>query len=698
MVNASDCSNNTRFRIGAGIHDITGPAAARVMLGYVNFTEQFTSGIHMRLRSRAFVFESECNGKRIVFVSADLGMIFGSVKREVVRRLRQCLDEDTYSDENVIISATHTHSGPGGYSHHLLYNAISLSFDERNFETIVSGICKSILKAHRSLTSGSIRIGVGQLAGASKNRSPEAYLRNPDKGGYTCNTDRDLTLLRLTADDERRREVGVINWFAVHGTSLSKDNRLISGDNKGYASYLFEKALGTDYLTDVTFVAAFAQSNEGDVSPNVYYDGGGKDGRYEDEFSSLEASATAQCQAALEVFEAAPEVITGGIDYRHVYVDLADEPVAAAWTDGAGPQQTCSSAIGVSKLAGAEDGRGPGLLVRVIPEGVSTANFTLPRRVLIWVAQRVIVCLVKWARPFFWQRKARRRLAGGLLVTPRKTDCQGPKPILLPTGSMRPDPWTQNVLPLQLATIGQLAIIAVPFECTTMAGRRIRAAVRQQLESTGVRHYVIAGLANDYGGYVTTREEYGAQHYEGASTEFGPWQLDAIRQRTAALAAALRDGETTPSTVEPADPKAIFDLPEDLDPVNYDSAPGGKFGAVRIDAKARYRRAEKVRVSFWAGHPARDFQTQGTFLEVQRKAGDDWESVARDWDPETRFSWRRRRRFLIHPHSEATIEWTVPPDQPPGIYRIVHQGHAKLRSGRLEPYEGTSRTFEVGAG
>jgi hypothetical protein len=34
--------------------------------------------------------------------------------------------------------------------------------------------------------------------------------------------------------------VGAINWFALHGTSMNNTNRLVSGDNKGAASRLFE--------------------------------------------------------------------------------------------------------------------------------------------------------------------------------------------------------------------------------------------------------------------------------------------------------------------------------------------------------------------------------------------------------------------------------------------------------------------------
>ena len=84
------------------------------------------------------------------------------------------------------------------------------------------------------------------------------------------------------------------SWFAVHCTSMNNTNGLISGDNKGYASYLMEKDMNKGALPGHVrtttmlyisihacilrlvvcppqgdFLAAFAQSNEGDVSPNT---------------------------------------------------------------------------------------------------------------------------------------------------------------------------------------------------------------------------------------------------------------------------------------------------------------------------------------------------------------------------------------------------------------------------------------------
>ena len=115
---AEACANNTEFNVGVGIDDITGPAAEQGMMGYAMIKQQ-TAGLHSRLWARAFVIESPCNGKRLVLVSADLGQLFQGIKLEVVKELKKRFGE-RYRAENVILSATHQHSGPGGYSTYTL--------------------------------------------------------------------------------------------------------------------------------------------------------------------------------------------------------------------------------------------------------------------------------------------------------------------------------------------------------------------------------------------------------------------------------------------------------------------------------------------------------------------------------------------------------------------------------------------------
>ena len=56
---------------------------------------------------------------------------------------------------------------------------------------------------------------------------------------YEGNTDTEMTILKF--ESSKKEELGMINWFPVHTTSMNHSNVLISGDNKGYASQLFER-------------------------------------------------------------------------------------------------------------------------------------------------------------------------------------------------------------------------------------------------------------------------------------------------------------------------------------------------------------------------------------------------------------------------------------------------------------------------
>jgi len=73
-----------------------------------------------------------------------------------------------------------------------------------------------------------------------------------------------------------------------------------------------------------------------------------------------------------------------------------------------------------------------------------------------------------------------------------------------------------QILQVQLVKIGQYALIAFPSEITTMAGRRLKKTVLDSLSSVGVKYVTISALTNGYAQYVTTKEEYDIQWYEGA--------------------------------------------------------------------------------------------------------------------------------------------------------------------------------------
>ncbi|HZI12758.1 MAG TPA: neutral/alkaline non-lysosomal ceramidase C-terminal domain-containing protein [Myxococcus sp.] len=132
----------------------------------------------------------------------------------------------------------------------------------------------------------------------------------------------------------------------------------------------------------------------------------------------------------------------------------------------------------------------------------------------------------------------------------------------------------------------------------------------------------------------------------------------------------------------------------------YDHVPTDtRFGQVVSgrDVAEQHRRCDTARVTFWGAHPRNDLQTQGSYLEVQRRQEDgSWVPVAYDWDWETRFSWKGYPCPPRGACSQVTVEWDIPMRTAPGTYRLFHQGSWRARpEDKPQPYTGTSREFIV---
>ena len=89
------------LNVGVGMADMTGPSVEINFMGYA-LPSQRGSGIHQRLRARAFAFEDE--GKRIVYVSVDGGMGSDLVKMRVIEKLNAQLGDGVYSHVRNIFS------------------------------------------------------------------------------------------------------------------------------------------------------------------------------------------------------------------------------------------------------------------------------------------------------------------------------------------------------------------------------------------------------------------------------------------------------------------------------------------------------------------------------------------------------------------------------------------------------------------
>lgn len=52
---------------------------------------------------------------------------------------------DLYTEKNVMISATHSHSTPGGFMLHMLFDLTTFGFVRETFDAMVNGITKVTL-------------------------------------------------------------------------------------------------------------------------------------------------------------------------------------------------------------------------------------------------------------------------------------------------------------------------------------------------------------------------------------------------------------------------------------------------------------------------------------------------------------------------------------------------------------------------
>ncbi|KAK9785596.1 hypothetical protein WJX73_002285 [Symbiochloris irregularis] len=627
-------SPTSAYLVGTGKADITGPAADVNLMGYAS-PGQLAAGIYTRLYARAFMIADQADpSKRFVFVNMDACMAAQGVTLAVLHKLKEQY-KGVYTEQNVALSGIHTHSGPGGYLQYVLYDITSLGFVQQSFDALVDGIVEAIAQAHDSLAPGHLQVTQGELLEANINRSPTAYEANPaeERARFDHDTDKTLTLLKLL--DAQGMGVGAVAWYAVHCTSINNTNSLISGDNKGAAAQLFSKWAASEDAASAnvskSIVAAFAQSNVGDTSPNTagafcadtglpcsrehslcngrneQCIGRGPAWKADDHgFLSNEIIAGYQADKASELWKGSADALSGAVESRHAYLDMSSIEVLASNYTRAG--RTCKPAMGFSFAAGTTDGPG------AFDFKQGDNNGTL-----------------------FW------RLVRSFIHIPtaEQADCHAPKPILLDTGNINiPYAWQPSIVEISVLRAGQLVILCVPGEFTTMAGRRLRQAIYDQVAPVwgDTVTVVIAGLSNTYSGYITTFEEYQVQRFEAAATAYGPHTLDAYVQEFMKLTQAMTEGKATEPGPSPPDlgPKQWSFLP----PVVIDSTPSGKgFGSVVADVPPReYKVGDTVTAVFQSACPRNDIRRGGSFLAVERQQGASWDTVFTDNDMSTKQS------------------------------------------------------------
>ncbi|XP_022119315.2 neutral ceramidase [Pieris rapae] len=674
---------DTLYDVGVGIADMTGPCVQINFMGYADIG-QSGRGIHTRQFSRAFIFVQ--GDTRIVLVTADVQAIGIGVRREVVHKLQEIYG-DMYTLRNVIITATHTHSAPGGHLVDFILDVSILGFSKETLDAYVEGITRSIVRAHENIVPARLFYGSANVLNAQLNRSPFSYNQNPEeeRNRYDTNTDTDLSVIRIEKADGSLH--GVMSWFGVHTTSMNMTNHLVSSDNLGYAAIKLEETLNPgSQVGKPLIVAGFFAASQGDVSPNTRgarceFSGDSCDNQFElceqwelcfsvgpgdDMFESTRIIGTRVYEGALSVLNRPGEELRGELAVVHQFVEMPSETVAkynpvSRTFDTSNPVSGCVPGLGYSFASGTIDGAN----LLNITQG------TLNNNPLLDAISGVV------AEP-----------------TVEDIECHAPKPILLATGRANfPFPWHSSVVSVSLIWLAGLAIAGVPGEPTTMAGRRIKDVVSSILEEKNIEpRVVVSSLCNEYIHYITTFEEYQVQRYEAASVIYGPNTLDIFLNKFREFTNVALEGGNIPAGPTPIDYRnnTISLVPS----VILDVAPIGRnFGDV-LEEPQSARPGETVKATFVAANPRNNLRQESTHATVERLELGRWLVVATDADWSTKFTWQQES---ILGTSTATFEWTIPVDIPilQVPYRIAYYGTARGAQGSFRNFEGRSASFNI---
>lgn len=469
-------------------------------LGGHGLTAHTSQGSWLRLYSRA-IYLQDGNNQRLALVSADLWSVPAGlgdrVAELVVKGDKKCF----VKREQIVLAATHTHQSPGNFSSSKLYNNFASpvpGFDPLLFEFLAKRIAKSIQNACDKPPKARIAFDESLVHHLVRNRSLEPFLKNGEKNEILASAE-DFPIGPLTEDFKNRMAyqaiypnlqvlrfetdsgelIAIASFFAVHPTAMSHSTRVYSSDLFGAAAIEAEQYLETLPHNSKPVVAIF-NGAQGDLSPWW---------KQQDRRNTIKLGKTLK-DGILNIYEhGTPSEIDKDIKLtRYTIMELPNTCITM--DDG---ERACTADLpmgGVAMIGGAEDGKTP-----FYNEGV-VRDPDLPE----------------------YENQGVKQPALGHFINS----------LMLKKHSV------PRKVPLGLYQLGDIVLATLPGEFTFVMGRRIKKSIQKILPES--KHVILIGLANEYVSYIATPEEYKLQHYEGASTLYGPASGPAIKRELEKLA------------------------------------------------------------------------------------------------------------------------------------------------------------------
>ena len=235
-----------RLSVGSSRVDIT-PSIGSPLAGYGART---SVGIHAPVFVRTLMIS---NGElKLVLISLEVLAVTNELSEAVNEAIRLKLP---LNDNQIMLTATHTHSGPGGLGLLFWERLAAGPFNRDYFEWVVKRIAEGVIMANKALkpsTLSSVRLDAGDLVvNRIKSEGP---------------SDSELQVLIFESIGESQTTY-LVN-FTAHPTVLRSHNRLVSGDFPGALSRALEEDEGSIAL--YTTGGGADQKARPPEGPNVY--------------------------------------------------------------------------------------------------------------------------------------------------------------------------------------------------------------------------------------------------------------------------------------------------------------------------------------------------------------------------------------------------------------------------------------------
>jgi hypothetical protein len=183
-----------------------------------------STGTHDPIRAKAMVLAS--GDRRVAFMDTDMLLINANLARKVQEKLASETPFDL-----LYYTATHSHSGPGGWGTWWAENLIAGETSPEGIEVIADGMAEAVRLAAADLKPATLSYGKALVPKFIKNRLLSESPVDPS-----------LQTLRFTG--EGGAYLGAIVSFPAHATVMGADNLLFSAEYPGFLERALEEAWG----------------------------------------------------------------------------------------------------------------------------------------------------------------------------------------------------------------------------------------------------------------------------------------------------------------------------------------------------------------------------------------------------------------------------------------------------------------------